>query len=229
MPNEEFGRQLKEAMNGLGLKQAARMTGFSHTALIDWREGKVPTKPDTVRQLADRLKSSRVALLTAAGYVPTDEDLEFDRRHYPNRYDEGNAVPAHLVPFLRLGSIQAIPHKPVYGKVPCGDPSAESQEEPVDLPVKLGADFILQVHGDSMEPHYHDGDLLVIRLTKSPEVGKNAVGIVEGEIFCKKFAGIEEKDGITFYRLEPTNHKYKAIRSSEVDFQGQITHKVIPT
>lgn len=44
-----------------------------------------------------------------------------------------------------------------------------------DVPEADEADFIVEVDGDSMEPNYHDGDLVFIKL--SPEVPIGSVGL----------------------------------------------------
>ena len=51
------------------------------------------------------------------------------------------------------------------------------------------ADFALRVSGNSMEPKYHDGDILLVENTPSVEVGELGIFICDGEGYFKKFGG----------------------------------------
>ena len=71
--------------------------------------------------------------------------------------------------------------------------------------------FYARVNGDSMlEAGIDDGDLLVIDKSLSPENGKIAVCLVDGEFTVKRIK--KEKD--KFY-LIPENKKYKPIELKE--------------
>lgn len=48
------------------------------------------------------------------------------------------------------------------------------------------ADFALRVSGDSMEPKYHDGDILLVENTPSIEVGELGIFICDGEGYFKE-------------------------------------------
>lgn len=52
-----------------------------------------------------------------------------------------------------------------------------------------GADFALRVSGDSMEPRYHDGDILLVRNTPEIAVGELGIFICDGEGYFKEFGG----------------------------------------
>ena len=51
------------------------------------------------------------------------------------------------------------------------------------------ADFALRVSGDSMEPKYHDGDILLIKNTPAIDIGELGIFICDGEGYFKKFGG----------------------------------------
>lgn len=48
------------------------------------------------------------------------------------------------------------------------------------------ADFGIRVSGDSMEPRFHDGDILMIQKTETLELGEIGVVIMEGEGYVKQ-------------------------------------------
>lgn len=48
------------------------------------------------------------------------------------------------------------------------------------------ADFGIRVSGDSMEPRFHDGDILMVQKTETLEVGEIGVVIMDGEGYVKQ-------------------------------------------
>lgn len=70
------------------------------------------------------------------------------------------------------------------------------------------ASFALRVHGDSMEPDYFDGDIVLVDADADVNVGDVGIFIVNGEGFIKQ----RGKD-----RLISLNNKYKDIRISADD------------
>ena len=51
------------------------------------------------------------------------------------------------------------------------------------------ADFALRISGNSMEPKYHDGDVLLVENTESVEIGELGIFILDGNGYFKKFGG----------------------------------------
>ena len=70
------------------------------------------------------------------------------------------------------------------------------------------ASFALRVHGDSMEPDYFDGDIVLVDADADVNVGDVGIFIVNGEGYIKQ----RGKD-----RLISLNNKYKDIRISADD------------
>ena len=70
------------------------------------------------------------------------------------------------------------------------------------------ASFALRVHGDSMEPDYFDGDIVLVDADADVNVGDVGIFIVNGEGFIKQ----RGKD-----RLISLNNKYKDIRIGSDD------------
>lgn len=55
--------------------------------------------------------------------------------------------------------------------------------------INMQADFAVGVYGDSMEPTYSDGDVLLIKKQPSVNVGEIGIFMIDGEAFVKEFAG----------------------------------------
>lgn len=97
----------------------------------------------------------------------------------------------------------------------------EVQIETIQLPVKVDADFVCPIYGDSMEPDYKSGDYVFVKLTV--ELPSGAVGVFdyEGEAYIKQL--VIEKDKAY---LRSFNKKYKDIPiNSDSDFR--IIGKVV--
>ena len=51
------------------------------------------------------------------------------------------------------------------------------------------ADYALRISGNSMEPKYHDGDILLVQQTESVEVGELGIFLLDGCGFFKVYGG----------------------------------------
>ena len=68
------------------------------------------------------------------------------------------------------------------------DTTAEEIHIPHNEKTQL-ADFALRISGNSMEPKFHDGDVLLVQNTESVEVGELGVFILDGNGYFKKYGG----------------------------------------
>ena len=51
------------------------------------------------------------------------------------------------------------------------------------------ADFALRVSGNSMEPRFHDGDILLVEETPDVAIGELGIFICDGEGYFKEYGG----------------------------------------
>lgn len=58
-----------------------------------------------------------------------------------------------------------------------------------DNPDTADADFALRIKGNSMEPKYRDGDVLLVEETDAVEYGELGIFILDGDGYFKKFGG----------------------------------------
>ena len=82
------------------------------------------------------------------------------------------------------------------------------------------ADFALRINGDSMEPKYHDGDILLVEDSDYVEIGELGIFILDGNGYFKKFGGD---------RLISINPEYKDILLkdyAEAVCCGRVTGKL---
>ena len=58
-----------------------------------------------------------------------------------------------------------------------------------DNPKTVDADYALRISGDSMEPKYHDRDVLLVQECEQVEPGELGIFVLDGEGYFKKFGG----------------------------------------
>ena len=87
--------------------------------------------------------------------------------------------------------------------------------ERIELPVDVDADFVIPIKGDSMEPDYHDGDLVFIQT--SVELNDGVIGVFNynGEAYIKQLVIDTEQS-----YLHSLNPAYKDMPiTPETDFR----------
>lgn len=91
------------------------------------------------------------------------------------------------------------------------------------------AQFAVKISGDSMEPEFHDGDIVLCR-RKRPEIGEVAVIMVNGFLLVKQYI----TDGVNIY-LRSLNRARKdldvdvwATGNDTVIGYGTVMHKKLP-
>lgn len=96
-----------------------------------------------------------------------------------------------------------------------------SQRETITLPVDFDADFVVPVYGDSMEPDYHDGDYIFVKL--SVDLSDGDIGVFElyGDTYVKQL--VIEDDHAYLHSL---NKKYKDMLV-DADSDFRIIGKVV--
>ena len=82
------------------------------------------------------------------------------------------------------------------------------------------ADYALRISGNSMEPKFHDGDILLIQNCDSVEVGELGIFILDGEGYFKKF------DGDRLLSLNPIYAPIPLSGFSEIQCAGRVIGKM---
>jgi hypothetical protein len=73
--------------------------------------------------------------------------------------------------------------------------------ERIELPVDIDADFVIPIKGDSMEPDYHDGDLVFIQTSVDLNNGVIGVFNYNGDAYIKQL--VIDKDQAYLHNLNP--------------------------
>ena len=90
--------------------------------------------------------------------------------------------------------------------------------ETIEAPYMPGADFIIGVSGDSMEPTYSDGDLVYVEKRQIIHSGEIGIFMIHNECYIKE---------VTDEGLKSHNPKYKLIPGDEsIQCIGKVLEKV---
>lgn len=144
---------------GYSQQQLAKKLNIKQASVSNWESGK--TTPDT-KFLSNLMDIFGVSM----------DDLFSDE------------------PRRELDSIRVIRNAiPIVGEIACGTPITAEQniEGYADIPDGIHADFALRCKGDSMNPTFLDGDLVLIRQQPEVENGQIAAVSIDGETTLKHF------------------------------------------
>lgn len=92
-----------------------------------------------------------------------------------------------------------------FGSLALDNPPSKMLNIP-NLPEYANANYAVDMSGDSMEPTYADGSVLLIEITAQVQVGEIGIFWVDGEFFCKELGNGE---------LLSHNNKYPPIKLTE--------------
>lgn len=181
-------RELRKA-KGLTQKEVAEaLGGITHATVSNWERGlNMPETP----------MAKKVAEL----YGVTVDELLSGQRAEPR-------VEVQYVPSDRSKRFIRVP---VLGRIPAGIPieaieDVEDWEDfPVDDTVQGRRYFGLKIKGDSMEPEYRDGDVIIIQQQEECHSGDDCAVMVNGDDATFKRVRLHES-GLT---LQPLNNRYE--------------------
>lgn len=155
----------------------------------------------TQQELSERASISRSYLGDIEGgrYNPSIETLK----------DIADALNVDVSNLMGDGDIRKGVRIPVLGRIAAGIPIEAITdiidfEEISDEMAKSGDYFALQIRGDSMEPKFSDGDVVIVRKQSTIESGEIAIVIINGEDATIK----KVKKHDTGIYLIPTNTNY---------------------
>lgn len=181
------------------------------------------------QEVLDLIRNS----IESTGFPPTRAEIAQELG-----FKSPNAAEEHLKALSRKGAIEMTPGAsrgirltdyqaglPLIGRVAAGEPilAQEHIEQYIELPkefFKPSADFLLEVHGDSMKDiGIMDGDLIAVHKTNQVRNGQIVVARVGEEVTVKRF---EQKNNVV--QLHAENKEYQPIvvdlQHEEMEIEG---------
>lgn len=196
LSNKELGKYLKDSRNakGLSLRQVNKISDISYSHLNMIENGKRNVTPALLKNLAKLYGLDYIDLYEKAGYIDLIEDEKKDM------LKKIGAIPLSEIETTKI---------PVLGKVKAGY-NYLAQENIIDyIAFNIdGADkenyYALYVIGDSMEPLFDDGDIVIVHKQNDFNNGDNCVILINGdEATIKKVY-----KGTTGIKLQAVNPYY---------------------
>ena len=195
--HENGNRQLDEG----DIRIYAQALGVSPQYLFDLSK---PTSVDSTPQIQtiyDELKSPRQAKV-----------LNYAERQLKEQRNEEETKLNEVSEVIQLFSYDYYDHPASAGT---GQYLNDVRVERIELPVDIDADFVIPIKGDSMEPDYHDGDLVFIQTSVDLNNGVIGVFNYNGDAYIKQL--VIDKEQAYLHSLNPA---YKDMPiTPETDFR----------
>ena len=166
--------------------------------------------PDAPDSLAQQIMDKVVQLTTPNKRIVlrTSEELWESQKAGSKTYRQTNEVSE----VIQLYSYDYYDHPASAGT---GQYLNDVRVERIELPVDVDADFVIPIKGDSMEPDYHDGDLVFIQTSVDLNDGVIGVFNYNGDAYIKQL--VIDKDQAYLHSLNPA---YKDMPiTPETDFR----------
>ena len=204
-----LAQNLKLARTRKGLKQEelAKLVGKSKNVISNWERGDNKPDADTLFDLCDILDVDANYLL---GWEDNQNlSLSIQEQEHIKKYRSLDSLDKKAVDGLldTLSNRRSKQSKefiqleppllyPYYGHIASAgtgqfvfDDIPPEMIEVENNHINMQADFAVGVNGDSMEPTYSDGDVLLIKKQHSLNKGDIGIFMIDGEAFVKEYAG----------------------------------------
>ena len=191
-------------INGVKMTPIVAECGGAKGSISNWKKGASPNS-DIVARLAVRLNVSTDYLIFGEEKSSPSQELDEDEQELLTYYKELSPMNKGLVKGeakALSGAIKKVLEEPentifieIYSlPVSAGtgvylDSCDKTMIEVIEDELTAEANYALRVSGDSMEPDFHDGDIILIRSQPTVELGEIGIFILDGSGYVKEFGG----------------------------------------
>ncbi|NQG98448.1 helix-turn-helix transcriptional regulator [Streptococcus suis] len=214
-----IGQQIKNYRKQIGLtqKELAEKLGMGHTTVANYEKGFRSPKKDTLFDLADVFGVSIDDLFpqrttTAPNSLIeqiSDKVVQLTEPNQKNvlRYSSELLDKQNTVTYSKntVNEPQAVYFTYNYYDQPAsagtGQYLNDVKVETIELPIEVDADFVVPIYGDSMEPEYHSGDYIFVKLSVDLSDGDIGVFAYNGEAYIKQLRITDQ--GAYLHSLNP--------------------------
>ncbi len=213
---------------GLNPRQLAIALDFKYTTVNDWVNAKTYPRIDKIEMLAnffnvsksDLVENKNEEIATTSPVQAIYDQLTPPRQAKALTYlekqlleqNEEETKKNEVSEVIQLYVYDYYDHAASAGT---GQYLNDVRVEQIELPIDVDADFVIPIKGDSMEPDYHDGDLVFIQTSVDLNNGVIGVFNYNGEAYIKQLV-IDTEQAY----LHSLNPKYKDMPiTPETDFR----------
>ncbi|AML47543.1 XRE family transcriptional regulator [Streptococcus suis] len=205
-------------------KQLSELTGYKQNTISNHENGNRQLDENDIRVYAKALDVSPQTLFdktnprlsTIPSTTPktvSDDVLRLDKDLHSNNHKSwiryGNALldKQNTVTDSKntVNELQATYHTYNYYDQPAsagtGQYLNDVKVETIELPIEVDADFVVPIYGDSMEPEYHSGDYVFVKLSVDLSDGDIGVFAYNGDAYIKQLRITDQ--GAYLHSLNP--------------------------
>ncbi|VRK25281.1 phage transcriptional repressor [Streptococcus pneumoniae] len=216
-----LGSSIKEVRKSKKLtqKKLAELTGFKQNTISNHENGNRQLDEKDIRiytqalevspqYLFDLAKPSSIEIIPTTSPIQTIYDelepprqgkvLNYAKRQLKEQRNEEETKINEVSEAIRLYSYDYYDHPASAGT---GQYLNDVRVERIELPVDVDADFVIPIKGDSMEPDYHDGDLVFIQTSVDLNDGVIGVFNYNGDAYIKQL--VIDEDQAYLHSLNP--------------------------
>lgn len=229
-------REIRKS-KGMTMKQLGNLVGVTESAIGLWETGKREPNQEMLLKLGEALDCSVLDIMGADTVIRIHRESPLMQKY--NALDKHGKMVVDFVieaEYQRCTKAEEVVEKPKTKIIPLfcaaagpGEPPSQDGFEDYEVDEDSPARFAVKISGDSMEPEFHDGDIVLCR-KKRPEIGEIAVMMVDGFIYVKQYI-----EGINGFYLRSLNRKRKDCDldvlysgGQRVEGYGTVIHKKIP-
>ena len=213
-----IGSKIKEfrLKRNLTQKELAKLVNVGDTTIANYEKGFRSPKKDTMFDLANAFNVSIDDLFppiqkgssSNTPQIQTIYDqlapprqskvLTYAERQLYEQKNEDNTKKNEVSEAIQFYSYDYYDHPASAGT---GQYLNDVRVERIELPVDVDADFVIPIKGDSMEPDYHDGDLVFIQTSVDLNDGVIGVFNYNGDAYIKQL--VIDEDQAYLHSLNP--------------------------
>lgn len=231
-----IGENIKQyrLQNGWTQQELGSKIGMSKNAIGNYEKGFRSPKKDTMFDLANAFNISINDL-----FPPVQKDPFYNTSSIKTIYDElkpprqakvltyaerqlkeqrnEQNQPTEVSEIIQLYSYDYYDHPASAGT---GQYLNDVRVERIELPVDVDADFVIPIKGDSMEPDYHDGDLVFIQTSVDLNNGVIGVFNYNGDAYIKQL--VIDKEQAYLHSLNPAYKDMPITPETEFRIIGEV-------
>ncbi|MDD7566653.1 LexA family transcriptional regulator [Streptococcus suis] len=212
---EVMSNNLKYYMDkkGVDRNQLCSDLDLKYMTVSDWINAKTYPRIDKIELLANYFGINKSDLIEEKSTIPSttpqtvsDDVLRLDRDLHSNNHKSwiryGNTL---LDKQNTVNEPQAVYFTYNYYDQPAsagtGQYLNDVKVETIELPIEVDADFVVPIYGDSMEPEYHSGDYVFVKLSVDLSDGDIGVFAYNGDAYIKQLRITDQ--GAYLHSLNP--------------------------
>ncbi|HEM2749717.1 TPA: helix-turn-helix domain-containing protein [Streptococcus suis] len=206
--------------NSLTMEQLAEKIGKTKSTISKWEKGTRSPKIQEIEELANFFGIDPQIMMFGKSYTPTtapnslieqisDKVVQLTEPNQKNvlRYSSELLDKQNTVAYSKntVSELQATYYTYNYYDQPAsagtGQYLNDVKVETIELPIEVDADFVVPIYGDSMEPEYHSGDYVFVKLSVDLSDGDIGVFAYNGEAYIKQLRITDQ--GAYLHSLNP--------------------------